>query len=75
MEVLITVVIMAFGLLGLAGFQVRTSVMEQESYQRVQALLLVQDMAERIYANRANAATYVQDGIGASATVRTTARI
>ena len=34
----------------------RTSVAEQEAYQRVQALILVQDMVERIYANRANAA-------------------
>jgi type IV pilus assembly protein PilV len=71
MEVLITVVILAFGLLGLAGFQMRTSVMEQEAYQRVQALLLVQDMAERIYANRSDAAIYVQDDIGASAMART----
>lgn len=71
MEVLITVVILAFGLLGLAGFQIRSSAVEQEAYQRVQALLLVQDMAERIYANRPNAATYVQDDIGASATART----
>jgi type IV pilus assembly protein PilV len=70
MEVLITVVILAFGLLGLAGFQMRTSVVEQEAYQRGQALILVQDMAERIYANRANAVAYVQDDIGASATLR-----
>jgi type IV pilus assembly protein PilV len=71
LEVLVTIVILVFGLLGLAGFQVRTSVAEQEAYQRVQALLLVQDMVERIYANRANAATYVQDDIGSSGTKRT----
>jgi type IV pilus assembly protein PilV len=72
LEVLVTIVILAFGLLGLAGFQARTSVAEQESYQRVQALLLVQDMVDRIYANRANAATYVQDDIGSSGVALTT---
>ena len=71
LEVLVTIVILVFGLLGLAGFQVRTSVAEQEAYQRVQALILVQDMMERIYANRANAASYVQDDIGSSAVERT----
>jgi type IV pilus assembly protein PilV len=71
LEVLVTIVILVFGLLGLAGFQVRTTVAEQEAYQRVQALILVQDMVERIYANRANAATYVQDDIGSSGAKRT----
>ena len=71
LEVLVTIVILVFGLLGLAGFQVRTSVVEQEAYQRVQALILVQDMVERIYANRVNAATYIQDDIGSSGTKRT----
>jgi len=72
LEVLVTVVILVFGLLGLAGFQVRTSVVEQEAYQRVQALVLVQDMVERIYANRTNAASYIQDDIGSSGTEDTT---
>jgi len=71
LEVLVTIVILVFGLLGLAGFQVRTSVVEQEAYQRVQALILVQDMAERIYANRANAAGYVESDIGSSGVERT----
>ena len=71
LEVLVTIVILVFGLLGLAGFQVRTSVAEQEAYQRVQALILVPDMVERIYANRVNAAAYVQDDIGSSGVERT----
>jgi type IV pilus assembly protein PilV len=70
LEVLVTIVILVFGLLGLAGLHVRTTVAEQEAYQRVQALLLVQDMVERIYANRANAATYIQDDIGSSGAKR-----
>lgn len=66
LEVLVTIVILVFGLLGLAGFQLRTTVAEHEAYQRVQALILVQDMVDRIYANRTNAATYIQDDIGSS---------
>lgn len=66
LEVLVTILILVFGLLGLAGFQVRTTVAEHEAYQRVQALILVQDMVDRIYANRTNAATYIQNDIGSS---------
>lgn len=63
LEVLVTVVILAFGMLGLAGLQLRTQTAEMESYQRAQALVLMNDMVERLTANRANATTY------ASATV------
>jgi len=66
LEVLVTIVILVFGLLGLVGFQLRTTVAEHEAYQRVQALVLVQDMVDRIYANRTNAATYIQSDIGSS---------
>lgn len=61
-EVLVTVVILAIGLLGLAGLQVRLQSSELESYQRAQALILLEDMANRLSANRANAATYVTTG-------------
>lgn len=58
-EVLVTIVIIAFGLLGIAGLQVRLQVSEMESYQRSQALLLLNDMANRIATNRNNIAAYV----------------
>lgn len=58
-EVLVTMVIIAFGLLGMAGLQMRMQSSEMESYQRSQALLLLNDMANRIAANRNNAAAYV----------------
>jgi type IV pilus assembly protein PilV len=58
-EVLVTIVILAIGLLGLAGLQSRLQVSEIESYQRAQALILLEDMAHRISANRNNAASYV----------------
>jgi type IV pilus assembly protein PilV len=51
-EVLVTMVIIAFGLLGMAGLQMRMQTSEIESYQRSQALLLLNDMANRISTNR-----------------------
>lgn len=59
LEVLVTVLILAFGLMGLIGLHVKVQAAQAESYERAQALLLVQDMASRISANRANAASYV----------------
>ncbi len=58
-EVLVTLVVIAFGLLGMAGLQVRLQMSEMESYQRSQALLLLNDMANRIATNRNSAASYV----------------
>jgi type IV pilus assembly protein PilV len=58
-EVLITLVIVAFGLLGMAGLQVRMQTTEMESYQRSQALMLLNEMASHIATNRANAGAYV----------------
>jgi type IV pilus assembly protein PilV len=74
LEVLVTIVIVAIGLLGMAGLQSRTSVAEMESYQRVQALVLAQDMADRIKSNKANAASYVGNDYGASANVDCTGK-
>ena len=59
LEVLVTIVILAFGMLGLAGLQSKIFIAEMESYQRGQAVLLMNDMVERINANRNAAATYV----------------
>ena len=60
-EVLVTIVILAIGLLGVAGLEVRLQASEMEAYQRAQALVLLDDMASRIATNRANAAAYVAD--------------
>jgi type IV pilus assembly protein PilV len=59
LEVLVTLVILAIGLLGLAGLQTRLQVSEMEAYQRAQALILLNDMANRVATNRANAASYI----------------
>ena len=66
-EVMVTLVILLVGLLGLAGLQTHGLRSEMESYQRVQALILLQDMVGRINANRSNAAAYVANDIGTSA--------
>ena len=74
-EILITLVIIALGLLGLAGMQTRLQSLDMESYQRSQALLLLNDMANRISANRSDAASYVTStalGVGSSCPTTTT---
>jgi type IV pilus assembly protein PilV len=58
-EAMVTVVVVAFGLLGVAGLVSRSFVAEVEGTQRAQAMLLLQDMATRIEANRANVTSYV----------------
>ena len=58
-EVLVAMVIVAFGLLGLAGLQMRLQLSEVESYQLSQAVMLVDDMANRITTNRLSASSYV----------------
>ena len=57
LEVLISLLIAVFGLLGLIGLQAQAQVSEFESYQRGQALILVNDMADRITFNRATDAS------------------
>ena len=74
-EVLVTMVITAFGLLGMAGLQVRLQTSEMESYQRSQALLLLGDMANRIAVNRSNPDSYLvaaASPLGAGTTCSTT---
>ena len=58
-EVLVAIVIVVIGLLGLAGLQARINLSEMESFQRTQAIVLMQDMADRIISNRKNAANYI----------------
>jgi type IV pilus assembly protein PilV len=58
-EVLVTLVIVAFGLLGLAGFISKSTTLTTDTSQRARAVSLVDDMTSRITANRANAADYV----------------
>jgi type IV pilus assembly protein PilV len=74
LELLVSMVIVLLGVLGLAGLIVRSNQAELESYQRTHALMLAQNMADRINANRgvatcySNGATGMQLGTGYSGT-------
>lgn len=57
-EILVSIIILAVGMLGLAGLQARAMNAEFESYQRSQAIILANDMAERIRMDRANMSTF-----------------
>lgn len=57
-EVLVTLVILMLGLLGLVGLMLQSQRSQMESYQRVQALVVLQDMVSRINTNRKAAACY-----------------
>jgi type IV pilus assembly protein PilV len=59
LEVLITLIVLAIGMLGLANLQSKIHVTEFEAYQRAQAVLLLQSMVDRINTNRTQAANYV----------------
>ncbi len=61
-EVLVTLLILAFGLLGVAGLQAKMSLAEMESYQRSQAILALTEITERMSANAAQAAGYLNAG-------------
>jgi len=74
-ELLISILIISLGLLGLAKLQMRMQLSDMESYQRAQALLLLNDMANRMTANPNNAASYVTSsavGVGNCPTSTTT---
>jgi type IV pilus assembly protein PilV len=63
-EVLMALLVIAVGLLGLAGLQGKSQLTEMESYQRAQALMLLEDMANRLRANRAGRDSYVLSNLG-----------
>lgn len=64
-EVLVTLVILMLGLLGLVGLMVQSQRSQLESYQRMQALVVLQDMVNRINTNRKAAGCYaIADAVG-----------
>lgn len=67
LEVLISILILAFGLLGLAKLQASTRQLEMESYQRAQAVVLLQDMVSRLSANMKAAGCYAISDINTGA--------
>lgn len=65
-EVLIAIFILTVGLLGVAGMQSQMQLAEIEAYQRAQAIVVLQDMVNRINANRRVNATTAADYVTAS---------
>ena len=63
-EVLVAIVLLSIGMLGLSALQARATLMGIESYQRTQALLLAQDMLDRIRANKPDAGAYAGGDYG-----------
>jgi type IV pilus assembly protein PilV len=61
LEVLVTMVVLAFGLLGIAVFQVKAQAGASEAYQRAQAIVLLEDIHARINGNAQHASDYVLD--------------
>jgi type IV pilus assembly protein PilV len=72
-EVLVSILIASFGLLALAGLQTTMNSAVLESYQRAQALTLLQNMAQRIEVNQANANSYVSGSAFGTADTQPTA--
>lgn len=50
LEVLITIFIVSFGMLGLAGLQARMLLAQVEAYQRAQAITILKNMSTRLHA-------------------------
>lgn len=64
LEVLISILIVAVGLLGLAGLQTKMLGVEMESYQRSHAMILLDDMMNRIRADEPGARSGNYDSEG-----------
>lgn len=68
-EILITLVITAFGLLALAGFVTKATTLTADSTQRARAGLMLNDMASRIANHKVIAATYVTGAVQGAAVI------
>ncbi len=60
-EILVTMLIMAVGLMGIAALQFKGLQYNHDAYTRTQINFLAYDIADRIRLNRDNASTYVED--------------
>lgn len=58
-EILVSMLILMFGLLGLVGVMVQSQRSQVDAFQREQALLLAQDMVNRMAVNKSVAGCYV----------------
>lgn len=63
LEILVTIFILAFAILGLGNMQMKLQITQQNAYQRAQAIMLIDDINNRILANRTMANDYVTTNI------------
>lgn len=66
LEVLVALVVVMIGLLGIIGLQTIAQQSEFESYQRAQALIMLNDMVEKLNTNRASAGCFAITGATAT---------
>ncbi|MEE9358334.1 MAG: type IV pilus modification protein PilV, partial [Sedimenticolaceae bacterium] len=66
LEVLISIVVLSVGLLGIAGLQLMSLKMNDSAYCRSQAVVLAEDMLERMRSNRILAISGDYDYAGAN---------
>lgn len=66
-EILISLVITAFGLLGLAAFAAKSTQLGVDATQRARAAALLNDMASRVANNKPNAGLYVDGTVHGAA--------
>tara|TARA_R110001599_G_scaffold353790_1_gene597737 strand:+ start:21123 stop:21701 length:579 start_codon:yes stop_codon:yes gene_type:complete len=74
-EVLVALTIVFFGIMAVMRVQARLQLSEVESHQRTQALILLNDMVNRMETNRNDAENYATTnplGVGATCTTPTT---
>jgi len=62
LESLFSMAVLMVGMLGICGLQAKTQTSHFEAYQRAQALLLLDDVVNRINANRSAADCYAYTG-------------
>ena len=74
-ELMVAILISAFGLLGYVGLQARSTALELEAYQRSQALVLLQDIVSRINANRGHVGDYASESLFGSGSQETCAAL
>lgn len=67
LELLVTLVVLSIGLLGLGLMQTTGLGLTKTAYSRTQAMMLASDIADRIRANEAAAASYVGNSATAAA--------
>jgi type IV pilus assembly protein PilV len=72
-EVLVSLLLIVIGLLGLIGLQVRMQQAEFESYQRAQALVLMNDMVDRIRSQHITASCFSFSSLAGTGWVGTSA--